>query len=76
MDKDRIKGKADEIAGRVKRQAGEWGGNKDLEAEGTKQQVKGKVESAVGKAKDAARNVKEDLKRNRDRDQEKKEDAA
>ncbi len=60
MDKDQIKGKVDDVAGRLKRQAGEWTGDKDAQAEGTKEQVKGKIEGAVGKVKDAARNLKED----------------
>lgn len=60
MDKDRIKGKADEVAGRIKRQVGEWTGDENAQAEGTAQQVKGKVENAWGKTKDAVRDVVED----------------
>ncbi len=55
MDSDRIKGKADDIAGRVKRQVGEWTGDTETQAEGAAQQVKGKVENAWGKTKDAVR---------------------
>ena len=58
MDKDRIKGKADDVVGRVKREVGEWTGDTETEAEGTAQQVKGKVENAWGKAKDAVATVK------------------
>ena len=72
MDKDQIKGKMDDVAGRVKRQAGEWTGDKDLQAEGTKDQAKGKAESTFGKVKDAARDIKDDLS---DKDQ-KKDEAA
>ena len=39
MDKDRVKGKLDDAAGRVKRQVGEWTGDSELQAEGTAQQV-------------------------------------
>src|SRR4051812_1848012 len=34
MDKDTIKGKMDDIKGRVKRQAGEWTGDEKLQDEG------------------------------------------
>ena len=57
MDKDRVKGKMDDVAGRVKRQVGEWTGDTKTEAEGAAQQVKGKVEKAWGNVKDAARDV-------------------
>lgn len=63
MDSDRIKGKADDIAGRVKRQVGEWTGDTETQAEGAAQQVKGKVENAWGKTKDAVRDVVDDTKR-------------
>jgi uncharacterized protein YjbJ (UPF0337 family) len=63
MDKDRVKGKAQDIKGRVKRQVGEWTGDEELQAEGTAEQAGGKVQNVVGKVKDAARNVKDDIKR-------------
>ncbi len=70
MDKDQIKGKMDDVAGRVKRQAGEWTGDKDLQAEGTKDQAKGKAQNTLGKIKDAARDVKDDLsKKDREKDE-------
>jgi uncharacterized protein YjbJ (UPF0337 family) len=62
MDSDRIKGKADDIAGRVKRQVGEWTGDTETQAEGAAQQVKGKVENAWGKTKDAVRDATDDVK--------------
>ena len=34
MDKERIKGKAEDVAGRVQRQVGEWTGNEKDQAEG------------------------------------------
>jgi uncharacterized protein YjbJ (UPF0337 family) len=57
MDKDRVKGKLDDAAGRAKRQVGEWTGDTKVLAEGAVQQVKGKVENAWGKVKDAARDA-------------------
>ena len=66
MDKDRVKGKSDDAAGRAKRQVGEWTGDTKAQAEGTAQQVKGKVENAWGKAKDAVRDAKDDMKRPHD----------
>ncbi len=65
MDKDQIKGKMKDVAGRVERQAGEWTGDKDLQTEGTKDQAKGKAQNTFGKVKDAARDIKDDLKNDR-----------
>jgi uncharacterized protein YjbJ (UPF0337 family) len=64
MDKDRVEGKANDVAGRVKRQVGEWTGDTETQAEGAAQQVKGKVQNAWGKAKDAARDAHDDPVRN------------
>jgi uncharacterized protein YjbJ (UPF0337 family) len=55
MDKERIKGTAQDVAGRVKRQVGEWTGDKKTQAEGLAEQAEGKTRNAVGKAKDAVR---------------------
>ncbi len=67
MDKDQIKGKMDDVAGRVKRQAGEWTGDQDLQAEGAKDQAKGKAQNTFGKVKDAAKDFKDDLENKNDR---------
>lgn len=69
MDKDRIKGKAEDIAGRVKRQAGEWTGDEKTQAEGAAEQLKGKARNMMGRAKDAARDASDDL-----RDESRRED--
>jgi uncharacterized protein YjbJ (UPF0337 family) len=61
MDKNRIKGKAEDIKGRVKRQVGEWTGDEELQAEGAADQVTGKVQNIAGKVKDAARKAKDDI---------------
>jgi uncharacterized protein YjbJ (UPF0337 family) len=55
MDKERIMGIIDEVAGTAKRKAGELTGNTQLQVEGIVQQAKGKVENSLGKAKDAVR---------------------
>ena len=73
MDKDRIEGKMDDVKGRVKRQVGEWTGDEETQAEGIKDQVKGKAQNAFGKLKDEGRDAIDNLdKDRRDRD----EDAA
>jgi uncharacterized protein YjbJ (UPF0337 family) len=41
MDKNRVKGKAKDIAGRAQRQAGEWTGNEKGQAKGAAKQVEG-----------------------------------
>ena len=80
MNKDRVKGKLDEAAGRAKRQAGEWTGDAETQVKGGAQEVKGKVENTWGKAKDAARATSEDTKRRHDEpeldNEEREEDAA
>jgi len=55
MDKDRVEGKVKDIKGRIKRQAGEWTGDEKTQAEGIKDQIKGKTQNAFGKIKDAGR---------------------
>jgi uncharacterized protein YjbJ (UPF0337 family) len=63
VDTDKLKGKLKDIGGRVERQAGEWTGDKDTQAEGMADQAEGKVQNAWGKAKDAGRDVVDNLKR-------------
>jgi uncharacterized protein YjbJ (UPF0337 family) len=55
MDKDRIKGSAEQAKGKVKEVAGRATGDKKLTAEGKANKVSGKVRSAVGGLKDALR---------------------
>jgi uncharacterized protein YjbJ (UPF0337 family) len=57
MDKDRVKGKLQDVKGRVKRQVGEWTGDEKAQAEGVAEQVEGKIQNAWGKVKDAGRDV-------------------
>jgi uncharacterized protein YjbJ (UPF0337 family) len=63
MNKDRVKGKMDDVAGRAKRQVGEWTGDSELQTEGAAQQVKGKIENAWGKTKDAVRDAGDEVQR-------------
>jgi len=60
MDKDRIKGMADQAKGAVKDAAGHLTGDAKLQAEGKADKAKGKLENAVGGLKDAARDATDD----------------
>jgi uncharacterized protein YjbJ (UPF0337 family) len=61
MDKDRVKGTVDDVAGRAKRQAGEWTGDINKQVDGAAQQVRGKAEKAWGNMKDAARDASKNM---------------
>jgi uncharacterized protein YjbJ (UPF0337 family) len=61
MDKQRVKGAIDEVVGSTKRHIGNLTGDTRTQAEGAVQQVKGKVETAVGKLKDGVRYANADL---------------
>jgi uncharacterized protein YjbJ (UPF0337 family) len=55
IDKDRIKGVAEQAKGKAKEWAGKATGDKKTEVEGKGEQVKGKVRNAVGGLKDTLR---------------------
>jgi uncharacterized protein YjbJ (UPF0337 family) len=55
MDKDRIKGSAEQVKGKVKEVAGKVTRDSKLEGEGKVDQEKGKVQNAVGGIKDSLR---------------------
>jgi uncharacterized protein YjbJ (UPF0337 family) len=55
MDKDRIKGSAEQAKGKFKETAGKVTGDAKTEAEGKADQVKGKVKNTVGGLKDTLR---------------------
>jgi uncharacterized protein YjbJ (UPF0337 family) len=57
MDKDRIKGAADQAKGAVKETVGKAIGDQKMQSEGTIDKLTGKVESAVGGAKDTLRDA-------------------
>ena len=55
VDKDRIKGSAEQIKGTVKEAVGKVLGDKKMETEGATDKPAGKVQNAVGGLKDAVR---------------------
>ena len=55
MDKDRIKGSAEQAKGKVKEVTGKVTGDAKLESEGKADKIKGKLRNAVGGLKDALR---------------------
>jgi uncharacterized protein YjbJ (UPF0337 family) len=55
VDKDRIKGSAEQAKGKAKEWAGKAMGDKKTEGEGKAEQVKGKIQNAIGGLKDTAR---------------------
>jgi uncharacterized protein YjbJ (UPF0337 family) len=55
MDKDRIKGSAQQAKGAAKQAAGHVTGDAKLKAEGRADKLEGKLRNAVGGAKDALR---------------------
>ena len=57
MDKERIKGGIEKATGTVKEKVGQMTGDRDMEAEGKVEKGEGHVRSAVGKAKDAVREI-------------------
>jgi len=57
MDKDRIEGSANQAKGAIKEAAGKVTGDTKLETEGKADKVAGKVQNAVGGAKDAIRDA-------------------
>ena len=59
MNKDRLKGKVDEIVGSAKRQFGNVTGDSSTEIKGAVQQIKGKVETAVGNLKEAVQDARD-----------------
>jgi len=60
MDKDRIKGMGDQAKGAAKEAVGKVTGDAKLQAEGNADKVKGKIENAIGGAKDALRDASDD----------------
>lgn len=58
MDKDRIKGAANQAKGALKEAAGKAAGDAKLQAEGTADKLKGKIQNAAGSIKDEARDLR------------------
>jgi len=57
MDKDRIEGSANQAKGALKQAAGKITGDAKLQAEGAADKTKGKMQNAIGGAKDALRDA-------------------
>ena len=57
MDKDRTEGIGHQVKGAVKEAAGKVTGDKKTEAEGKGEKLGGKVQNAVGGAKDSIRDA-------------------
>lgn len=57
MDKDRIKGAANEAKGSMKDAAGKVTGDAKLQAEGKADKLKGKIQNAAGGIKDSLRDA-------------------
>jgi len=60
MNKDRVEGKLKDVGGRIERQAGEWTGSTETQVKGAAKQAEGKIQNAVGKLKDAAKDATSD----------------
>jgi uncharacterized protein YjbJ (UPF0337 family) len=55
MDKDRIKGSAEQAKGKLKEVAGKVTGDEKMKTEGQADQIKGKVQNTLGGIKDSLR---------------------
>jgi uncharacterized protein YjbJ (UPF0337 family) len=62
MDKDKMKGKGEQIAGRAQEKAGETIGDEDLADRGRGKQAKGDAREAYGGVKDALKKAKDKVK--------------
>jgi len=63
MDREHVKGAADKAKGAVEDVAGKLTGDKKLQAEGKLDKAKGAARSALGDAKDAARDAVHDAQK-------------
>ncbi len=60
MNKDRIKGSAEQAKGKIKETVGKATGDAKLQGEGKAEQVAGKTQNTIGGMKDAAKEALED----------------
>lgn len=63
MNKDQVKGRAKDVAGKAQEKAGELTGDKKQQAKGTGKQVVGKVQKEWGDAKDAVDDAGDNIDR-------------
>ncbi|MEA2573717.1 MAG: hypothetical protein QOH93_1015 [Chloroflexia bacterium] len=59
---DKVQGGAKDLGGKVEEGIGNVTGDREMQAEGTANQVEGKGQQAIGNVKDAAGNVGDALK--------------
>ena len=59
---DKVEGKTDQAAGKLKEMAGRTFNDEDLAAEGIADQAKGNVREGIGEVKETAHDVKENIK--------------
>jgi len=59
MDKEHVKGAADQVKGAIKDTVGKVTGDRELQTEGKIDKAKGSMHNAVGDAKDAVRKAGE-----------------
>jgi len=57
MNKDQVKGKAKNIAGKVQEQAGKLIGSKEQQVKGLSKQISGKVQESFGDVKQSAKDL-------------------
>jgi uncharacterized protein YjbJ (UPF0337 family) len=61
MDKDRLKGSAQQVGGSMKETAGKALGDEKLKAEGKMDKAEGKLRNTIGGVKDTIRDVQKDM---------------
>lgn len=60
-EEKKLSAKLEQVGGAIKEGFGKLTGDKELEAEGATDQVKGKVEETIEKAKEVVENVKDTI---------------
>lgn len=58
MNKDQVKGKAKNVAGKIQEQTGKFVGSKEQESKGISKQISGKAQESFGDVKQAAKDFK------------------
>ena len=56
MNKDQVKGKAKEVAGKVQKKVGDVVGSSEQQLKGMKNQAEGNIQQKAGDVKEAAKN--------------------
>ena len=57
MNKDQVKGKAKNIAGKMQEQAGKLVGSKEQQVKGLTKQISGKIQESVGDVRQSAEDL-------------------